>query len=475
MKIESGKTSEIIFYVDFSKINLIYAVLESLSSKISEASSEISLDLTQQILKQLESAKQEVYNKRPVLVNLITENQQLTEKVNTIKTQTSTAINAVPIDDFKATATEIKSYILQRVISAQNEINLTKRKVDHLNINESEKKSLNTQLSSVNTYLLNIYNKLEDPNNLQESDYNKILRQVNEIDSKLAQVKTTIEQNVNSMSTILSSSSEKLNELQTSLDKIYNDIESVKVTNATTIVTPVSTNIKPVMPEKTYITYLFPSLIVLVVMFISILLATTLMMMEKHSPAFFRNFITPTRGINFLLAAYFTNIIIVFVQLVIIVAISAYFFKTLVLATLPLTIIILLIITTLFTLVGMMIGQLFVSEETGILAAVSISSIFLFLSNMIIPLESMPDYIKGIASLNPFVLSEVLLRKSILFQATFEKIRTEIGIIIIYVIALSLILMLLYYLEKKHLFHKITYKRYKRMQKRKLISPQKTK
>lgn len=270
------------------------------------------------------------------------------------------------------------------------------------------------------------------------------------------------------MSSLLSSSSQNLDEIQASFDKIYEDIEKVKVTNASTIVTPVSTNIKPIIPEKTYITYLFPSLIVLVVMFISVLLATTLIMMEKHSPAFFRNFITPTRNITFFLAAYLTNVIIVFVQLVIIMVISAFFFKTLILSTLPLTIIILFIITTLFTLVGMLIGQLFVSEETGILAAVSVGSIFLFLSNMILPIESMPNYIKEIAKFNPFVLAEALLRKSILFQATFDKIRLELGIIIIYIIVLFLILLLAQYLARKHVFHRIAYKRYKRMQKRKI-------
>ena len=467
MQIETGKTSEIIFYVDFSKINLIYAVLESLSSKISEASSEISLDLTKAILQQLETTKQELYNRKPDVINLITENQQLTEKTNTIKTQGLAAINAIPIDDFKTTATEIKTHILQRVSSAQSEIDVIKRKIDKLNINSSEKKTLNTKLSSVNTYLLNIYNKLEDPNNVTQSDYNKILSQVNEIDSKLSQVKTVIEQNTNSMSVLLSDSADKLNALQTSLDKIQESIEKIEVTNATTIVTPVSTNVKPIISEKTYITYLFPSLIVLVVMFISILLATTLVMMEKHSPAFFRNFITPTRNITFFLSAYFTNLIIVFIQLVIIMVISAFFFKTLILSTLPITILILFVITTLFTFIGMLIGQIFVSEETGILAAVSLSSIFLFLSNIILPIESMPDYVKEIAKYNPFVLAETLLRKSILFQATFDKIKIELGIIIIYIIILSIILLFLQYLARKHVFQKFTYKRYKRMRKRK--------
>ena len=94
---------------------------------------------------------------------------------------------------------------------------------------------------------------------------------------------------------------------------------------------------------------------------------------------------------------------------------------------------------------------------------------------MILPIESMPDYIKSVAEFNPFVLSEALLRKSILFQATFEKIRLELGIIIIYIIILFALLYGLQYLSRKQVFHRFTYQRYKRMQKRQQKQEQKKK
>ena len=162
-------------------------------------------------------------------------------------------------------------------------------------------------------------------------------------------------------------------------------------------------------------------------MFISILLSNTLVMMEKHSPAYFRNFITPTKNITFILATYFTSLILVSVQILIIICISSFFFQSNLLSTLLITIPVIIIITTFFTFTEMIIGYIFTSEETSTLAAISIGSIFLFLSNVILPLESMPDYVQRVAQFNPFVLSETLLRRSIIFmRILYHCIKLEI-------------------------------------------------
>jgi len=63
-------------------------------------------------------------------------------------------------------------------------------------------------------------------------------------------------------------------------------------------------------------------------MFVSILLATTFVMMEKHSPAYFRNFITPIHDFWLIMTTYFTNMFIVLLQIFIIIGISVAFFNT---------------------------------------------------------------------------------------------------------------------------------------------------
>lgn len=447
LTIEPGKMNEIVFHVDYSKINLIWMVLDTISTKLKERSSELSLDLTAQLLDKLESARIEIYNKKPTLINLKTENQQTIAKIEQFTTN---------VKEFKATSAEMREYILQKITGARATIDKVKSLVNKSNATSSQINSINTKIAGINTYLYNIHRKIEDPNDLTESDWSKITRLANEIDSQVNSIKQT-----------LSLSSTKLNEVQAMLDKIYTNLESIQIKNATTVVSPITTNIKPVVPEKTYLNYMFPSLIVLVVMFISILLSTTLVMMEKHSPAYFRNFITPTRSITFILATYFTNIILVITQLAIIIAISSYFFKAQILPSLQITIPCLLLLTTFFTLAGMAVGYLFTSEETATLASISVGSVFLFLSNIILPLESMPAYVRQVAQFNPFVLGENLLRKAIIFQAQFPQLTNELKLLGIYSAVLFVLIWASQKAIRKHFFHKLAVLKYKKALKKK--------
>jgi hypothetical protein len=69
--------------------------------------------------------------------------------------------------------------------------------------------------------------------------------------------------------------------------------------------------------------------------------------------------------------------------------------------------------------------MVFSSQETSTLAAVTLGSIGLFLSDVILPLESMPSYIMNIARFNPFVLSEYLLRSTIVFNTPIIDLLRE--------------------------------------------------
>ena len=114
----------------------------------------------------------------------------------------------------------------------------------------------------------------------------------------------------------------------------------------------------------------------------------------------------------------------------------------------------------------MLIGYLFTSEETATLASISVGSIFLFLSSMIIPLESMPSYVMSVAKYNPFVLGENILRESIIFKAGFLDLKFELLWLLTYSIILFIFIIGLEKATKAHLFHKLKIYKYKRQEKR---------
>jgi len=451
LTLDSNKENEIIFYVDYSKVNLIWMILDALSTQLQEQTQELSLDLTTNLLNKLESTRQELEGKRTVLANIKTDNQLLATQIVLLDQQVQ-----LKIPEITSTSDEIRSYILAKINYSEDEIDSIKSKIEALNISNSTKNSLLSQISSLNTYLYNIQSKVDGSS---QTDLARIKEITEELDSSLSEISLTL-------SATSSQTRSRIEGLQSSIDAIYNDLSAIRIKNATTIVNPVTTQIKTVIPERSYLNYLFPPLIVLVVMLISILLSTTLVMMEKHSIAYFRNFITPTRDITFILATFFTNIILVTIQLIIIIVISINFFKAQILSSLHIAVPAMLLITTFFTFMGMFVGYIFNSEETATLASISLGSVFLFLSDVILPLETMPVYIRNIARFNPFVIGETLLRKAVLFQSKFSVLANDFYLLLAYSAVLLIFIWLSQKFIRKHLMHRLFHHHKKHLRKR---------
>ena len=434
LDIEDDAVNEITFYVDYSKLNLVWMVLDTLSTKIEERSSELSLDLTTALLQKVENTKTEVADMQPTIEGLQEQREEMVNKINR-------EIIDVKLKDLKVNISQVKEYIVEKINITEGYIDESLKKLKSAgNMSNSSRSAISDRLNSIGTLMFNLKGKMVDDNE-SASDWTNMVKVLDDVELDLSSIQyALIQQNVDMI------------EIKKSLDEIHDSLGSIVVTDAATVVNPVSMNIKPIVPEKTYLGYMFPALVILVVMFISILLSTTLVMMEKHSPAHFRNFITPTRNITFVVSTYLTSMLIVVIQLGIILGISSYFLKMQIVDALLPSLSILLLGTTFFTFAGMFIGYIFTSEETATLAAISVGSIFLFLSNVILPIESMPAYIEKIARFNPFVLGEGLLRQSIVFKVGFGAMLNEIYLLLGYIGVLFVLILIFHALSGKGLF-----------------------
>ena len=434
LTVDSDAVNEIVFYIDYSKLNLVWMVLDTLSTKIEERSSELSLDLTTALLERVESTKTEVADMQPRIEGLQEEREAMVNKINR-------EIINVKLKDLKTNISEVRSLILAKINTTEGYIAESLKKLDDAsNVSNSSKKVISERLSSIDTLMYNMKGMLVDDNE-SVSDWSQMIGVLDDVSLDLSSIQyALVQQNVDIV------------EIKSALDRVNDDLGSIIVTNATTIVAPVSMDIRPVVPEKTYLGYMFPALVILVVMFISILLSTTLVMMEKHSPAYFRNFITPTRNITFIVSTYLTAMLLVVIQLGIIMGISTYFLRSQVFESLFPSLSILLLSTTFFTFVGMAIGYIFTSEETATIAAISVGSIFLFLSNVILPLESMPLYVEKIARFNPFILGEGLLRQAVIFKAGFGALGSDLYILLGYAGVLFCMILVFHALSGKGIF-----------------------
>ncbi len=476
------KQSEVVFYVDYSKINLVYMVMDTLSEKLEARSSEISKDLTNVILKRLEDTRVEIFNKNPVLANLKKTSSSQKKEAVSIKSELEALDLSFDPDSFNISAMgsnaqsikirndELEIYVISRLDSSIG--NLSVAQDAEGSLGNASSSTLDNALDELDELLNKSKGKAVSINNLTERDVNTLISLISNANIELNNVKSKINaasaartkasNQANSIQSSMEDTMGWLNDIQTSLNNIDKNLASIPVTSAERIVSPITTKIKPISAERTHLNYVFPSLIVLVIMFISILLSCTLVMMEKHSPAYFRNFMTPVKNLTFIFSSYITTLLLVLVQLLIILGISSYFFESQILGNFLNISLMMLLISTTFILLGMLIGYMFTSEETGTLASISVGSIFLFVSDLILPLESMPLYVQDIANYNPFVIGQNLLRKTIIFSSKLQPLANDIYLLLAYTVVVFFIIYIYFKLSKKNILTKFIYKRQKR-------------
>lgn len=370
--LEVTTKESITFYVDYSRVNIVYNIIAVVSKQLTSKSTELSTQLTSDLLTRLDSAKVSLVEKKTDINSLASNNNRVMTDINSVKTNLDSLDlkDKYTVDD-NATAAEKKLAV-----------------------------ELNKVSDAVNRSLNLLYG----------------------------------------MISVLTQNKDSISSVGNAVDTVITTVSGLSVDQASDIATPIKTKIEPLTTNESHINYLFPTLLVLVIMFISILLASTLLINEKATFAYFRNFITPTSSFKFLIGNFLTNwLIAIFEVLLIIVFSSIFLFKENFLVTGLLSLLILSVGAIVFILLGMIIGYTFRSSETANLAAISISSIFLFFSNTILPLETLPNYIRSIVVFNPFVIIESMLKKVILFNSSLADQGWNFLILVGYILIFGLI------------------------------------
>jgi ABC-type multidrug transport system permease subunit len=231
------------------------------------------------------------------------------------------------------------------------------------------------------------------------------------------------------------------------------------VKDARNIVSPVTTQIVPITDDKEkHVNYLFPALLVLIIMFISMLLSSLNIVLEKNSRAYFRNFVTPTSDILFLVSSYITNILVLLVQLVIVFGVTYFALDRAILTNFGPTCLILFMTASFFVFLGMIVGYMFSSEEGAILGTISISSVFFFVSNLVIPIDALPETAKFFVNLNPFVIASSLLKRAFLFHVPIDVLKPDLLLFSIFIGVALFVLFIMQRITKLKFFYHNTQK-----------------
>lgn len=477
--------NEVSFYVDYSQINLVWSVLNAMTEEVTERSMELSRNLTTILVNALDYSSEQVREKRPAIINLTTSNDLVTRRV----TDVSVRLEEVSLDfdpsafgtgDLASQKNVVKHWVDSSLSLGTRAVSNAKEFVSNANdivqassASGEQKQTLQDLFASTLDEINSLEGQLGDTNDLAQGQFKEFGSLIDSLIGKITQTKAQMDQiavahdtsvaELTDAKESLEGSLKNLLNVQRALNNIDNIIKSITVKDPEAVIQPIMTNIKPVIAEQSYLNYIFPSLIVLIIMFTALLLAPTLILLEKKSPAYFRNFMAPVTGFTYLFATFVTCFLILVLQLVIILAIGSVFFSSQLLSGMQYTLILLFFISALFSFVGMIIGYIFNSEETATLGAISLGSVFLFLSDVIIPIESMPSWFMHIAELNPFVICSDLLRSTILYNLSIFGLLAKFITLVVFVILTALLAGGLFYLSR----HKSIYKKFNYFTKKK--------
>jgi ABC-type multidrug transport system permease subunit len=437
LSVESG-SKEVKFYLDPSRINLVWMIQETLKSKFDFKSQEISQQLSQDLISTIGTAKSSIEEQTATLDGI--KEKSSTASTSTTAVQTSLeGVDAIAPQNVYDTG--VVDTVHEEISSAIDKLDDATSAIDDSNLSAADKSTIKDLISDAD-------DKLDTAkNNIVGNGTNSVKKVVDglEVDFAIAQRKLiAASEAISSSGSSLSSASVALQESVASLDNVQANLRSLQETlnaqklhEASTVATPLRTTVEKVRPDGTFLNYLFPALLVLVVMFTSLLLGTTLVMMEKNSPAFVRNYFLPLRKATFVFSTYISTLMIIMVQVAIILVISLFFLDDLA-KSLPSLFVLLTVSSSVFTLLGMGIGYIFTSEETGILASISAGSILLFISGTILPIESFSPWLRDITFFNPYVLAEKVLRETFLFQTPFTSVFMDVLILLGYGLILFL-------------------------------------
>ena len=396
MAITESVENLITFYVDRSRMNLAYLISSTIFSKVVTESSKLSLDLTSTPPPPLDTTQAELTTKKPLVTGLITRNNEHALTVQTMSNEISSI-------DLQFNKTDINfTQVFGEFEGVKSLHNSTAETFD----------GLEKSIKYLKTGVENLVERFDDVLLLKEESLKDLegLRGALQTDLQTA------------------------NDVKITLETLTANIAGLAVKDAETIVSPIKTEIEPVSEKKTHLSTPFPTLLILIIMFVSVLLAATVTIREKLSKAYFRNFITPTNDLLFMLGNYLTNIFLVMIQVSIIVGAAAYFFGGELLPSLLNLSLLLFLISTTFITLGILVGYLFRSEETATLGAISLGSLMLLFSNTVLPIETLPGYISNTVRYNPFVISEDILKKVIFFGADLNVVALSAYMLLCFVV-----------------------------------------
>ena len=430
-------------YVDPSNVNVVYAVIDQITGQLETQTGTLREGLADNLLTTVSITRQQLIEQQEELdaahLFLLQQHERL----------------EILAQDIRGIRVDVQTVSEQDLLRAQE---------DSLGLREEYQELLQQVLRS---YRQNSNNESREFVTFFEEEFETLTDRTNasraeEVFERIAQSMQSIEEQATQASTSVQAVSDQATQVRNAMTQPLQDISGVsqQLTAAserlalnitqTDLTRPLEPVVEPVTSQEDDFAFMFPYFIMLIVMFTTLLMASTIIVREKNSSAYFRNFATPTPEWVFVLATYLTTLIVVATQLIII-ALAATFFLSFSLFSFT-TLIILLAGITFFTLLGMLIGYSFKGYEGVMLASIALSALLLFVSDLVLPASTIPGTVQTLIQANPLVVSASMLNASIVFGFGLAEVLTGIVMLVLYSVIMFMLIMIVQRLARIRFF-----------------------
>lgn len=203
---------------------------------------------------------------------------------------------------------------------------------------------------------------------------------------------------------------------------------------------PLMLTVSPLSIERELIVYMFPLLLLLIMMFISLLFSSSFAYNEKTSLATNRNKLSPLLPLVHFFGLFFCLIIVLLVQVLLMLLLSNIFFPLALTFGMILKI---LVVTSLFlatfVFTGLIIGKIMKSQLVVVLVSIGVTVFCFLYSSMTNPVEMMDGFVKLIVSINPYVIAGQNISTAILYNSPLS-----VGWLIVSTLVMGLIAIVVY-------------------------------
>lgn len=438
-KIDERLDNSVVFHVDYSNLKLVYMVLNIIKEAVVEEARKVSNDILEKFSEDIEKTSSKMEKGEAPLEQAISYGRNLKDKLAEIETSLATfkTINITEPTNLNNLEAEISNTRIELnefygdmiLVIEEIEANfgVSPITIDLRNQIDQYKLSTEETLNYLDSQILTV-NSTITASNLALTDFNTR--------------KIELENNIRAIKTDLTYYLVQMEQVKEDVSEITTKLDEIKAIKFQEIIEPVPITYEPIHGSDkakelntslTYLDYFLPALTILVIMFVAISSSAILTIRERKNNAYLRNVLSPTKNGLFLFSTFLTCLIIVIVQVLILFIISNSAFNINIASQGFGTILLFLfLITSIFIFIGLILGYLFSSEETTVIAAISVILLFLLFSGLLIPIETMPIWLSSIMKYNPLIIAEISLRKILIFKSAFSEIIKELVILLVY-------------------------------------------